>query len=328
MKTPALCTLCSCLMLSAALLAAGQSLDAEDDLEALRQVMGPILGVKLATKTEKTEAKDHTPPQQSDAWTFIAGGVNPTVRYSRYLNQPPEFTGSYPSLPNGDMGVGLDGGPFGNWYRGSAIRVILDGQDVFAARPATRCEAREGEYGHVRLVWELGQGRCLTLHFTVPEDGRAVFARLDLEPGAQPVGRVEVRLTCYPGGFGPAYGQPSHRWAKTAQGAGEVPRDFKPAAENAFPVVPIAGDDDYVLYGDRLCSSSCLGLLLRREEHASGQVNLSNYGVATSLIYPPDTRRVHLAFFASSLETGPAERAFLAGLDTERRTLQSIPFWP
>jgi hypothetical protein len=32
-------------------------------------------------------------------------------------------------------------------------------------------------------------------------------------------------------------------------------------------------------------------------------------------------------FFAYSLENGPAERAFLAGLDQDRATLKSIPFW-
>lgn len=298
------------------------------DLAAVRALIGEPR-VSIAHHEQVKASGDGTkPPLRSDSWTFIVGGVNPTVRYGRYLNRPPEFTESHPSLTSGDMGVGLDGGPFGYWYRGSAIRVILDGQDVFAARPADLCEALEDEYGHLRLAWELGEGRRVTLHFTVPEDGRAVFARLDVEPGVQPVGRTEVRLMCYPGGFGPAHGLPSHRYVKTAQAEEQVPRDFRHSPEHPFPMAPLTGEDDWVFYGDRLSSGGSLGLLLNREDRPAGRVNLSDYGVATTLEYPADMRRIHLAFFAYSLENEPAERAFLAGLEQERAALRTIPFWP
>lgn len=297
-----------------------------DDLDAVRALIGDFK-VRIEHKSELTKSEDGSkPPLRSESWAFIAGGVHPTVRYSRYLNQPPDFTGSTPSLTGGDISIGLDGGPFGNWYRGGAIRVILDGQDVFAARPATRCDAREEASGHLRLVWELAQGRRLALHFTVPEDGRAVFARIDLEPGDKAIAQLEVHLTCYPGGFGPAYGLPSHRFAKTAGAAAEVPPGFTVSDTNPFPVVPIADGDDHVLYGDRVCSSSCLALLLNRAEHASGQVNLSSYGVSTRLAYPPATRQIHLGFFASSLETASAEARFLAGLEQERAALTTLPY--
>ena len=298
-----------------------------DGLDAIRALIGD-LRVRIEHDEKLDEAADTTkPPRRSESWTFRAGGVNPTLRYSRFLNRPPEFEGTYPSLANHDMGIGLDGGPFRYWYSGNAIRVLLDGRDIFAERPATRIETQESDAGHLRLAWELGKARRIVLSFTVPPDGRAVFARVDIEPGASPAERVEVKLNCYPGGYGPAYKLPSHRYVKTARAAGEVPRDFVHTPGRGFPVVPFATGEDWVFYGDRLASSGSLGLLVNRGEIPSGQIRLSSYCVVTSLLYPADTRHIHLAFFAYSIENGPAEAALLAGLDKERAALTTIPFW-
>jgi len=304
---------------------AGPAHAAENDLEALRQLMGPILGVKLEAKTSKTEPKETVPPLQNDEWNYSSGASVMTIRYSRYLNQPPHYTGSYPSLANGDMGVGFNGGPFQFWY---GLRVLLDDKDILQAKPANRCEAVGGEYGHLRLVWELEAGGKLTLNFTVPEGGDGIYARIDLEPATPGPTRIQVQLTCYPGGFGPAHNMPSHRFAKSASTAADVPADFKVTPENPYPVLPLAKSDEWVFYGDRKSSIGTLGLLLNPAEEPTSQVSLSNYGVITRLTYPAVMRRIHLGFFAFSLENEAAEKAFSAGLDTRRQTLRSIPFGP
>ncbi len=306
------------------LLPAGSS---ADGLAAIRALIGEIK-VRIEHKAEPAKSDDGTkPPRLADAWTFLAGGINPTVRYSRYLNRPPDFTGTHPSLVGSDMGIGLDGGPFGNWYRGNAIRVVLDGHDVFAERPASRAQVREAATGQLRLVWELDAGRQVTLSFTVPPDGRAVYIGVEVEPGTAALKQLAVRLTCYPGGFGPAYGLPSHRYARTATASGEVPSDFTPTAERPYPVVPIAGGDDWVFYGDRTTGNGGLGLLIGREGRVTGEIRLSNYGVTTALVYPEGTRRLRLGFFAYSIENEPAERQLLAELARERAALASSPFW-
>jgi len=298
-----------------------------DDLDAIRALIGEIK-VSVEHESELVKSPDAAkPPLQSDAWRFVAGGVNPTVRYSRYLSRPPEFTGTHPSLANPDMGIGLDGGPFGNWYRGNAIRLLLDGHDVFAERPANRLESKEGPQGHLLLLWELEAGRRVALCFTVPRDGRAVFCRIGIEPGETPISGLEVRLTAYPGGFGPAYGLPSHRFVRTTSAAARVPPGFAPTAEQPFPVVPLTEADDWVLYGDGECSSGSLALLMSRDEGPTGHVDLSNYGVMTSLTYPPNTRYIRLGFYAFSTENDPAQRSFLAGLAGERAALATVPFW-
>jgi len=316
-------------MLSTVSVLAGALASAEvqaGDLDAVKALIGEIK-VRIEHKEELTAAKDNHPPRKSESWTFQAGGVNPTVRYGRYLNRPPEFTGSYPSLTSGDMGIGLDGGPFHYWYAGNAIRVLLDGRDIFAEQPANRIETRERVNGHLRLIWELEEKWCIALNFTVPRDGRAVFARIDVEAGEAAIGRIEVKLTAYPGGFGPAYSLPSHRYVKTAVAAANVSPDFKVTAENPLPVVPFPEGEEWVFYGDKLCSSGSLALLVNRAEKPAGQVHLSSYGVATSLVYPAGTRQIHLGFFAYSIENEWAANAFLAELEAERTALTTIPFW-
>jgi hypothetical protein len=301
--------------------------DAADEMAALRALIGEIK-VSIRHTAERTEAKEGRPPLQSESWVFTAGGVNPTVHYGRYLNQPPDYTGNFPSLPNGDLGIGLDGGPFHYWYAGNTLRVLLDGRDVFAEQPAQHSETKEGADGHLRLIWELAQQRRVVLHVVVPRDGRAVFAGLDIEPGAVALKQLEVRLLAYPGGFGPAYGMPSHRYAKAASAGAEVPPGFKASPDTPHPVLTLAAGDDWIFYGDKRCSSGALGLLLNRAEQPAGRVSLSNYGVTTILTYPAATRQLRLGFFAYSLENDAAETTFRNALDSERQALRNLPGWP
>ena len=310
------------------LLSAGQSWGAEDDLEALRRLMGPLMAVKVETKATLSEAKDGVPPKRGDRWTFTTGGAALTIGYSRFLNQPPDFTGSYPSLANEDMGVGFDGGPFHYWYAGNAIRILINGQDIMQARPAKLAEATEGDPGRLRLVWDLTGGGELRMNFAVPDGGAGVYARIELAPAAPPVTSFQVRLTCYPGGFGPAYGHPSHRWALTAKGEAGVPKDFVQTADRPFPVLPLPAGESWVFYADKLQSRGSLGLVLLPEEQAAGEVRLSSYGVSTVLTYPPNARKLHLGFLAFDTANATAQQAFVASVAQEQRALRIVTTSP
>ena len=300
----------------------GQQAAPTDDLDALKQLMGDFT-VKIEHKTEMTEGKEKVPPRQNDRWIF--GGPNGIIiRYSRYLNQPPYFTGQHPSLANHDMGVGFDNGFFGNWYRGNAIRVLINGADIFAQKPAKQLEAKEGANGYLRMAWELDKGGELILNFTVPEDGHAIYARVDIVPGELSIKDIQVRLNCYPGGFGPAYKLPSHRRVVTANGEWEVPRDFKPGPEKPFPAAPFEKGNEWIFYADKLQSAGSLGLIIDKEECPSGRVRMSGYGQRTELNYPADTRQIHLAFYAFETENKTSREAFISSLDGERSVLTGI----
>ncbi|MDD5705765.1 MAG: hypothetical protein PHR35_07550 [Kiritimatiellae bacterium] len=311
----------ACLLLW--LLATAQSPRAGDDLEALRHLMGPFPGVGVAVETKNTPGQAGIPPRRTDRWTFATGIQALVVQYSRFLNVPPHFSGSHPSLASGEMGIGLDGGPFGNWYAGNTIRILVDGIDIMQRRPADVVEAREGEEGRLRLAWKLDGGSELVLRFTVPEGGSVIRAVIALTPGTQPVGAIRVLLCCYPGGFAPAHGMPSHRYAATAAGERDLPPDFASAAGRPPPTLLIPSASPWAFYADHLQTRGALGLLALAEERATGEIRLSGYRVDTALDYPAGVRRIRLAFYAFELTNDAALAAFQGLQDSATRALRA-----
>jgi len=219
------------------------------------------------------------------------------------------------------MGIGFDGGSFGNWYRGNAIRVLVDGVDITAAKPADEIEAEEGDKGYLRMVWGLDKGGKIVLNFIVPEDGSGIYCRIEIvSEGGGIKNGVQIRLTCYPGGFAPAYGFPSNRYLVTSKGEWDVPQDKK----SDFPVVTLDSETDWVFYGDRLQSKGSLGLLFDSRGLSSGRVRMSSYGQITELEYPADTKNVYLAFYAFETENGVALDMFKSSLERNRRRLKDV----
>jgi len=295
------------------------------DLEALRRARGDEPDVRVEHEETTTLAADGKPPLKSEAWTFRTGLLSPMVRYSRYLNRPSDFAGSYPSLPNSDTGLGFDGYAWGNWYRGNAIRVLVNGRDVLAAQPATAVEWREGESGFLRLVWEFGEGTSLSLSVLVRPDGDGIYLRAELSPPGVPVDALQVQLTGYPGGYGPAYGLPSHRFVVTAQQEGDVPADY---TGKAFPKLPFTAGESWAYYADRLADTGSLGLVVLPAEKPSGEVRLSSYGIQTVLCYPPGTRDVHLGLHAYTIVNSSARQLFSEAVPADLEALRTLSFWP
>lgn len=293
------------------------------ELEALRQLMGePRVHITHEVKDKQTDGK---PPFRHETWCFTAGLRQPEVKYSRYLNVPPHFGGSHPSLINTDMGIGLDGG-YGNWYRGGFIRVLVNGRDVLATRCADTVRAEDGAYGRLRFLWSLEQGGRLALTLAVPTDGAAVYSAIEVS--GVPVETLRVRLSCYPGGFGPAYGYPSHRWAATSNAEAEVPENFVRSDDTPFPVLPLRRGVPWVFYADRRQHKGSLGVFMLPEEGAEGEVKMSNYGQTTVLDYPAGSASAHLAFYAFAIENAPAKELFLRSAPAEAERLRALPFWP
>jgi hypothetical protein len=303
------------------LVAFGAHRASADDMAELRRIVGDCRA-KIEHKTQLSKAMDGKPPMQNDTWCFGgSGGI--VIRYNRYLNKTPHFTGQFPSLA-GEMGIGFGDGVFYYWHGANAIRVLLNGVDVFAQQPAKHMEAREGDNGSLRLAWDLENRGELHLDFIVPEDAHAIYARIEIVPPELLVANIQLRLYCYPGGFGPAYRQPSHRSVATARGQWDVPRDFKADAKHLYPKVPLENGDDWVFYADKLASEGALGLLIDKAEGASGNIAMSNYGQTTEIHYPVAARQVHLALYAFETINERSRECFLSSLDRERRQLTSI----
>jgi hypothetical protein len=308
---------------------AGAAGAADDALAQVRQLVGD-LRVAVRSTADLQPAVSNKPPCKSETWVFDCGAAQPAIHYGRFLNRPPDFTGQYPSLVSGDMGIGFGnsklGDAFGNWYGGNAIRVLVNETDIAAQQNAARIEsASSEERGHLRMIWDLAGGGMLRLTFTVPADGRALYAQVDLAGAAltNPPA-LALALTCYPGGYGPAYKIPSHRVARTAGAEAGVPVDFS-GTEN--PKLPIAAGQSWIFYEDRLASSGALGLVFPPEERAAGSVTLSNYGQATRLSYPAGTTACRLAFYAFDTDNANAWQTFSAMVNQEAGALRTMPFW-
>jgi hypothetical protein len=113
----------------------------------------------------------------------------------------------------------------------------------------------------------------------------------------------------------------------TAQSEADVPKDFKKEPGVDFPKIPISPGTSWIFYADKVKSSGSLGVIFPPEEGASGEVRMSNYGQAANLDYPPDTRRIHLGFYAFGLENEASKRLFLDSLEKELARLRSVPFY-
>lgn len=294
-------------------------------VEKIKELMGN-LAMRIDHQAEVKPAESNQPPFKSEQWIFDCGIAKRQINYGRYINSPPR-DGS-PSLVNYDMGIGLDRGAFGNWYRGNAIRVMIDRKDVMAQKTASSVEFRSDQQGYLRFTWELPEGNRMALSFVVPEDGHAVYARVGVSgPAAASLvaESLDIQLNGYPGGFAPAYKFPSHRWVQTAKAGNEVPPDH---AGNKFPSVAITAGESWVFYADKLVRSGSLGLVFVPSEQPAGEVKMSNYGQHTSLRYPPKTTSCRLAFFAYDLDLDAAKELFSTTAGKELSALETMRFWP
>jgi len=294
----------------------------ESDLDQVRKLMGEFK-VRVTCKTDLTPAADQKPARRSDLWTFETGEVCPIVHYSRYLNTRPDFDGSFPALLS-DMGLGFDG-PMNNWYTGGVIRLFVKGVDILGARNADLVEVKDGAQGHLHLMWMLTDGGKAHIYLTAADGGMGMYAKIVVEGAAD--SPVRLNLTCYPGGFGPAYKAPSHRQVTTASASAEVPPGFVATATQPNPELTLATADDAIFYGDKYTDTGSLFLLMPTPRQ-SGRVMLSSYGVGTVLEYPAAAGPILLAFYQSDLVNATARENFLARQAAERQRLERTEFWP
>lgn len=316
------------LLIMVLLFAASGSRAEASALDKVKKAMGKLEMAIEHKEETKADEDGKKPPFKTETWIFDCGAARPTIHYRRFLNSPPHYDGNHPSLINSDMGIGFDGGAFGYWYHQNCIRILLDRKDVIARQTASRIESRSDQWGYLRFTWELDDGNQLQLSFAVPDDGHAIYARVDLQgPSAAKTfdDSLDLQMTCYPGGFGPFYNQPSHRCVQTAKARNEVPQDH---AGNEFPSVPVTVGESWVFYADKLARSESLGLVFVPSEKLTGEVKMSGYGQNTTLHYPPQTTSCRMAFFAYELDMDEAWETFSKMDGKELATLKTMRFWP
>ena len=288
-------------------------------------IAAPKLVVRRKTDT-KPPKKPGQPTWASDQFQVMTDYGPFKLQYTRYLNRAPQFTGRHAACTNSDSGLGIEG-LGSNWYRGNTIRVLLEGRDIVGAYAADAVDVREG-FGVTRLrfAWKLPKAD-VAIHVAVVNRRAEAFVEVTVHPHAT-LKSVGVNLLCYPGGYGPAYGIPSRRVARTAQTQVSVATGQKSRTFTLGPGCPWVWYADHECQDRGLHSGGSVALVLLPKDRAAGEVHVSNYGVSTRLRYPGTQSRVRLGLTAYP---GPNPRAwgeFVRHRPGVVHILQTLAFWP
>jgi hypothetical protein len=278
----------------------------------------PRLTIERESK-RKPPAKPNQPVHASDVFKVATDLGAFQVQYSRYLNAPPACRTS-------DMGLGIPG--LGrHWYRGNTIRVLLDDQDVVARVAADAVQTCE-QVGRARFrfLWKLEQAD-VAIHVLVVNGRSEGFVEVAITPH-RPLKRVGVNLLCYPGGYGPAYGHPSRRLARTPAAEIAVASGQKARVLGLPRACPWVWFADRDLQDHGLYNTGGVGLVLLPEDKAKGKVTVSSYGVYTRLTYPGSQTRVRLALVEYPGPNAAAFRELKYRYKAVARILRKLEFWP
>ena len=273
-------------------------------------------------KSEKTEQK---PAFKEDKFTIDTKKADFTVKYSRFLNSPENFSGTHRSLDTGDMGIGIPAqSPV--WYWNSTIRVFINGKDIFARMEASQMHWKEGyDFARIRFVWDAPDAG-VALNIAVPYDAEAVCLEVEIEPKGK-IDSFSIELRCYPGAYTAPWNFPSHRWIKTPVNSVEVKKNEENRKLEFTPV------DGWIFYADKYHDyekgrgHGSGGLVFLPDEKAEGEVDVSWYGVRTMLNYPVDCRKAHLALYTFKTANRLALEKLKDGFGKQRETLGKIVFW-
>lgn len=219
--------------------------------------------------------------------------------------------------------IGMPSPCSSNWYHGGFLFVILDGQDIGNTPISSVTGAERGARGIVDMVWRhtLGDVR---VRFLGGAGRDHLLCEVAVEP-KQPLKSIAVKLRCYPSFFTSWHKRVGARRVQTPSSLIVEGKKFTASAST----------DWWAVYYDEVFDVAkgegegpCAMLLLPEE---AGDIRFApgDYAVETLIDYPPDRRRLHLAFweFRGAANAEALER-LQAGADTVRQELAAMDFTP
>lgn len=296
---------------------------AQNPLDQIKGLAQESSKVKLDFKQNKRVLKANQPPYCTDNYTFVTPSNKLTVYYHYFMNQPPEFTGKHPALLHSQGGIGLSGKSFAFWYYGGMIRIYVNNIDIMQqkiAKVSTKC----GKNGNIEFVWNWGKASKFTLQLIVPSEGNRVYARLipEISPLDKKVNHIKIRLTGYPGGFGPAYKQPSHRYVKLSDGKEEI----LDAGKIMKKQITLPGDVKWAFLADKLQKKGAIGFVLEKIAGGNHNLNLSSYGSSFLLNYQGCPKAVNFALYAFETTNEVSFNTFKNRASSDYQEMLSIKY--
>ncbi len=293
----------------------------DDPMAAIESSAKEAARIQYGNKVSIIEGSKKVPTRRRDSYAFKSTAGEQFIYYSRYLNQPPQFTEKHPSL-GPEMGVGFGGRSFNNWYGNDCIRVTVNNFDIMQATPAV-VSHREDEAGHLTMVWDMKNGRSLTLDFYVFPENDRIYVRGTLKLPGMAVENVQVRLRCYPGGFGPAFNIPSNCYFISDY---NVSGEAFAKTEKKTLTVDLNPKAKWIFLADRLQKKGSVALLFAPNEEGKFTLRHSYYGSTLTLNYPGDVRTFHLAFYAYEIENDSAFAKFKARINKDFEEMHKIKY--
>jgi prepilin-type N-terminal cleavage/methylation domain-containing protein/prepilin-type processing-associated H-X9-DG protein len=242
----------------------------------------------------------------NEKWAFDTVGVtSPVLKLASPTGTSRVGAGMYSNQEPGATAHGH------YWYQFQPF-FSLTLNDVWSAIPQQGCcghiqgtvEASDGPNGTLAFKHTWQGNRWVDTTFTVAPEGNVIYITADFEGeisiwGSGENANAVVEFICYPGGYGPAWSQPSQRMGATAKHRVDIPNG------GATQEIALTPDDTWIFLGDKdPVATGQIGFAFPPREIESGTVRVGNYGTSVKLKYKTRVRKLHLAVVVMD-EPGP-----------------------
>ncbi|MGD9495544.1 MAG: hypothetical protein AB7Y46_04440 [Armatimonadota bacterium] len=210
-----------------------------------------------------------------------------------------------------------------NWYHSGFLFIRLNGRDIGTTPLSSMTAVERGERAILDLVWHDEAANVRARFVGLPAHD-CLLCEVAIEP-VQAITSVGIELRCYPSFFTSWHKRDGARRIRTpSQLVEQGPTVRGPLADNWWAVYYDEVFDVAKGEGEGPCS-----MLVLPTEGAEVLFAPGDYAVTTTLSFPPDTRRVRMAFWDHKGMTNAAAVEHVAGqAEAVRALLQSSDFTP
>lgn len=210
-----------------------------------------------------------------------------------------------------------------NWYHSGFLFVEINGRDLGPTPLSTMLISEDGKRAMVDLVWHAQVADVRVRFLALPAHDN-LLCEVALEPREE-ITSLTVKLRCYPSYF--------TSWNKR-DGARRV-RTPSALVEQGKAQTLSASENWYGVYYDEVFDvargegEGPCAMMLLPDEASWVSISPGGYSVETAIAYPPETRRLHLAFWDfKGVENAAALERITGRADADRDELKSTDFTP